>query len=298
MVTRKPSRINHFLKVDASELKVQPSELKVTTSNDAGLRGFPSHSMRSMSLQRFRSGGRRGPLRGPWGRSPAPSAPPVDNPYRCPQAAPAAARPFGWTTRVAHRLHSPHPVKKNSLNTGADSPPLPPGRQAVGGAVAGVQPPRGEACLPGGSGGCAPCRGAPLGRGRDAGGRQKRAARHCLFLHPPAGGLLSPASLRYSRVASACCRSAKPDPFAARVAPFAVRPLDGGASSEVGVFSAVRPLSFLASTLAGERLLPRVFRPIPGAAHLGFSCGIFGLCAIYLPLYVAMRVTTHARSVS
>lgn len=65
--------------------------------------------------------------------------------------------------------------------------PLFADRQVVGGAVAGVQLPRGEACLPWGSGGCAPCQGAPLGRGQDAGGRQKRAARHCLFSTPQRG---------------------------------------------------------------------------------------------------------------
>lgn len=54
--------------------------------------------------------------------------------------------------------------------------------------MAGVQPPRGEACLPWGSGGFAPCRGAALGGGRDAGGEAAKRP----FSFAPSGGLLIP----------------------------------------------------------------------------------------------------------
>ena len=53
-----------------------------------------------------------------------------------------------------------------------------------------VQAVAGRAMPSRGSGGATPCRGAAIGGGRDAGGRQKGEARHCLFLYPPAGGLV------------------------------------------------------------------------------------------------------------
>jgi len=154
-------------------------------------------------------------------------------------------------------------------------PPLLPGRQVVGGAVAGVQPSRGEACLPGGVWGLCPL---PWSRHRRRAGRRGEAEARSAplpFLYPPAGGLLFLSPMR-NNASSSDVAGRKPAPFAASAAPFAASvqqlTLGGPRKRFERSVAANQPLQFARPSGLG-------FSAFSPTSTLAVSCGSVGFAS-------------------